>query len=239
MRFFLPPPPLGLSQFGSLMALGGGQRRHTYVHSLTFNCSRILIVCRLTLFCIHIGHWQGWGAATTQTTYCQTVYFLTLINFQTHNCLLLNFLLIGIVSRCFEIGLFKAVKIADQVGSKYLGQRSVIVHFRNGRTTALKWRTSCMHWMKIMDFTDQNVSIFFNKSTFWSIKSIIFIRCKCDVRHFKAVVLPFLKCTITFLQPKYLRSYQHLNDELFQDLSPIHKFSENNTLYSSCLKYSL
>ena len=47
--------------------------------------------------------------------------FLTLINFQTHNCLLLNFLLIGIVSRCSEIGLFKAVKIADQVGSKYLG----------------------------------------------------------------------------------------------------------------------
>ena len=135
MRLFLPPPPLGLSQFGSLMALGGGQRGHTYVHSLTFNCSRMLIVCRLTLFCIHIGHGQGWGAATTQTTYCQTVYFLTLIKFQTHNCLLLNFLLIGIVSRCSEIGLFKAVKIADQVRSKYLGQRRVIVHFRNGRTT--------------------------------------------------------------------------------------------------------
>ena len=136
-------------------------RSPSYVHSLTFNCSRILIVCRLTLFCIHIGHGQGWGAATTQTTYCQTVYFLTLINFQTHNCLLLNFLLIGIVSRCFEIGLFKAVKIADQVGSKYLGQRSVIVHFRNGRTTALKWRTSRMHRIEIMDFKDQNVSNFF------------------------------------------------------------------------------
>ena len=157
-NFFATPTPLACPmQFGSLMALEGGQRGHTYVHSLTFNCSRILIVCRLTLFCIHIGHGQGWGAATTQTTYCQTVYFLTLINFQTHNCLLLNFLLIGIVSRCFEIGLFKAVKIADQVGSKYLGQRSVIVHFRNGRTTALKWRTSRMHQMKIIDFTDKNI----------------------------------------------------------------------------------
>ena len=30
MRLFCRPP-LGLSQFGSLMALGGGQRGHTYV----------------------------------------------------------------------------------------------------------------------------------------------------------------------------------------------------------------
>ena len=31
---FFAAPPLGLSQFGSLMALGGGQRGHTYVCAL-------------------------------------------------------------------------------------------------------------------------------------------------------------------------------------------------------------
>ena len=45
----------------------------------------------------------------------------------------------------------------------------------------------------------KRIIFFFTKSTFWSVKSIILIRCIRDVRHFKAVVLPFLKCTITFL----------------------------------------
>ena len=86
-----------------------------------------------------------------------------------------------------------------------------------------------------MDFTDQNVLLVKKIYTFLSVKSIIFIRCIRDVRHFKAVVLPFLKCTITFLYPKYFRSYRHLNDEQCKYASPMNEFSENDTLYSSCL----
>ena len=51
--------------------------------------------------------------------------------------------------------------ISNSLIMEYYFQRNVIVHFRNGRTTALKWRTSRMHRIKIMDFTDENVSIFF------------------------------------------------------------------------------
>ena len=39
----------------------------------------------------------------------------------------------------------------------------------------------------------------FTKSTFLSVKYLMFIRCIRDLRHFKAVVLPFLKYTIMFL----------------------------------------
>ena len=55
------------------------------------------------------------------------------------------------------------------------------------------------YFQKIRDFTDQNVLLVKKIDTFWSVKSIIFILCIRDVRHFKAVVLQFLKCTITFL----------------------------------------
>ena len=49
---------------------------------------------------------------------------------------------------------------------KYLDQKNVIVLFGNGRTTALKWRKSRMHRMKMKYFTDQNVILLKNWNVF-------------------------------------------------------------------------
>ena len=106
----------------------------------------------------------------------------------------------------------------------------------------------CSRFVRSPKFTNQTNKTRISRSLFAFFKnhecSFVFyfacsldtlIRCIRDVRHFKAVVLPFLKCTITFLQPKYFRSYRHLNDEQCKYASPMNEFSENNTLYSSCL----
>ena len=70
--------------------------------------------------------------------------------------------------------------------------------------TFWKWRSFSFKMMsricriKVIDYTDKNVSIFFAESVFWSVKSVIFIRYIRDAHHFKAEALPFPKSTVTF-----------------------------------------
>ena len=58
--------------------------------------------------------------------------------------------------------------------------------WRNGRTSALKWRKSRMHRMKMKDFKDQNVLIFLYQQYV-----LVFKSSDANVTHFKAEVLPF------------------------------------------------
>ena len=78
-----------------------------------------------------------------------------------------------------------------------MDQKNVFVLFRNGRASALKYKSRIPR-TKIMDFKDQNTLIVVKFIAFWPVKSIIFVPGMRDLYHFKAKALPFPKSKITF-----------------------------------------
>ena len=65
-------------------------------------------------------------------------------------------------------------------------------------------------WNK--NFTDQNTLIVMKSQCVLACKFVIFVLVMHDLNHFKANVVPFPKCTITFIKSKYFRSYRQLNN---------------------------